>query len=69
MLTIGHKILNILSYHAIRNRFSAQVLAMKNAYKYMTKVKNMPNHRLPKQAWNIGFTVQKTNKTKILSCS
>ena len=28
----------------------------------------MPNHRLPKQAWNIGCKVQKTNKSKILSC-
>ena len=40
---------------------------MQRIYKYITKVKNMLDHRLLKQAWN-GCKVQKTNKTKILSC-
>ena len=31
------------------------------------KVKNMPNHRLPKQSLNVGCKLQKTNKRKILS--
>ena len=44
-----------------------EVLAMQRVYKYITKVKNMLDHRLPKQAWNIGCKVQKTNKRKILS--
>ena len=33
----------------------------------MKKVKNMPNHRLPHLAWNIGFKLQKNHKSKILS--
>ena len=37
-----------------------QALPMQRVYKYMTKDKNMPGHRLSKQAWNIGNKVQKT---------
>ena len=44
-----------------------EVLAMQIVHKYITKVKNMPNHRLPKQKWTIGCKVQKTNNSKILS--
>ena len=35
--------------------------------RYITKVKNMPNHRLPHLAWNVGCKLQKNNKSKILS--
>ena len=45
-----------------------EVLAMCIAYKYITNVKNLPNHKLAKQAQNIGCNVQKT-KSKILSSS
>ena len=40
---------------------------MLRLYKYITKLKNRTNHILPKQAWRIGFKVQKTIKSKILS--
>ena len=36
-------------------------------YRYITKVKNMPNHRLPHLAWNVGCKVQKVHMSKILS--
>ena len=44
-----------------------EVLTMQRVYKYITKVKNMPDHRLPKQAWSIGCKVQETNSSKIIS--
>ena len=42
---------------------------MQTVYKYITKVKNMLDHRLPKQAWILGCNIQKTNKSKMLSSS
>ena len=42
-------------------------LAMQRVYEYITKVMNMPDHRLHKQARNIRCKVQKTNKSKIIS--
>ena len=36
-----------------------EVLDMQRVYMYITKVKNMLDHRLPKQAWNIGCKLQK----------
>ena len=41
-------------------------LAMQRVYKYITRVNDMLDHRLSKQARNIGCKVQKTNKSKIL---
>ena len=41
------------------------LLALQRIYKYITKVKNMSNHRLPRLAWNVRCKVQK--KSKILS--
>ena len=45
-----------------------EALAMQRVYKYITKVKDMPHHRQPKQSWNMGCEVQKT-KSKIPSCN
>ena len=43
---------------------------MQRVYNHITKVKNVCDHMLFKQAWNIECNVQKTNKRKILtSCS
>ena len=44
-----------------------EVLAMQKIYEYIREVKNMPDRKLQKQTWNIGFNVQKTNKSKISS--
>ena len=44
-----------------------EVITMQRVYKYITDIKNKPNHRLPKQAWTINCKIQKTNKSKILS--
>ena len=44
-----------------------ELLALQRVYKYITKVKNMPNHRLPHLAWNVGCKLQKNHKSKILS--
>ena len=35
-----------------------EVQVMQRVYRFMTKGKYMPNHRFPKQAWNIGCEVQ-----------
>ena len=43
-----------------------EIQTIQRVYKY-TEVKNMCDHRLPKQAWNIWRNVQKTNENKILS--
>ena len=42
-----------------------EVLSMQRVYKYITKVKNMPYHRLHKQAWNI---ICKGTKKNPLTC-
>ena len=42
---------------------------MQRVYEYITKVMNMPDHRLHKQARNIRCKVQNTNNSKILSSS
>ena len=44
-----------------------EMLAIQRVYRYITKVKNMPSHRLPYLAWNVGCKLQKTHKSKILS--
>ena len=36
-------------------------------YEYITKARNLADHRLLNHAWNIGCKVQKTNESKILS--
>ena len=42
------KILNILSYHAIRtSALPIDVLTMQSVHKYIMKFKNLPDHRLP----------------------
>ena len=38
-------------------------------YRYITKVKNMPNHQLSHMAWNVGCKLQKNHKSKFLSSS
>ena len=43
-----------------------EVLTMQRKYKYITKVKNMFDHGLPKQAWNIGCKVHKNKKDQTL---
>ena len=40
---------------------------MQRVCKYITTVKNMPDHRLQKQTWGRRCKAQKTNKSKILS--
>mgnify|MGYP007117667510 CR=1 FL=1 len=60
---IGDK--SLASYPVVLLETSAwfiEVLAMQKVYKYITKVKNIPNRRLPKWVWNIGCRVQKTDK-------
>ena len=42
-----------------------KVQAMQKVYKFIGKDKNMSDHRLLKQAWNIGCMIQKTNKRKL----
>ena len=39
---------------------------MQRVCKYITTVKNMPDHRLQKQTWGRRCKAQKTNKSKIL---
>ena len=39
-------------------------LATKKIYKYIIKVETMPDHRLQKQAWNIGQKAPKFNESK-----
>ena len=61
----------MLSYHAIRNMcLTHRVFTINYAKSLLQvhhKVKNIPNHRLPKQACNIGCKVQKSSKRSILS--
>ena len=44
-----------------------EVLVMPMSIQVYHKVKNMPDHRLPRQARNIQWKVQKINKSKITS--
>ena len=37
---------------------------MQRVYKYIIKVETMPDHRLQKQAWNIGQKAPKFNESK-----
>ena len=39
-----------------------ELLAMQEVYKDITKVTNISDQRLPKQTWNIGCKLKKTNK-------
>ena len=52
MQKIGGKFLNFLSSNTILETgvWPIEVLAMQRLYKYIKKVKNMLDHRLPKQA-------------------
>ena len=47
---------------------SMEVLALQRVYRYITKFKNMPIHRLPHLAWNVGCKLQKNHKNKIFLC-
>ena len=42
------------------------IFAHQNVYRYITKVKNLSNHRLPHLAWNVGCKLQKNHKSKII---
>ena len=44
-------------------------MVLQRVYKYISEVKNMPNHRFPHLVWNVGCKIQKNHKTKILSSS
>ena len=44
-----------------------ELLALQRVYKYITKVKNMPNHQLLHLAWNVGCKLQNNHKSKILT--
>ena len=44
-----------------------EIWTLQRVYRYITKVNNMPNHRLPHLAWNVGCKLQKNLKRKILS--
>ena len=59
---------NIVSFMLLETgAWSMEVLPMQRVYNYITEVKNMPDHKLPKKAWNVGCKVRKTNKIQIIS--
>ena len=44
-----------------------EILALQRVYRYLIKTRNMPKHRLPYLAWNVGGKPQKNHKSKTLS--
>ena len=45
------------------------MLTPERVYRYITKVKDMPNNRLLHLVWNVEYKPQKNHKRKILSSS
>ena len=67
MFSIVYFMHYLLPGYALGNRHSAHRDIGTPKSKYITKVKNMPNNRLPHLAWNAGCKLQKNHNSKILS--
>ena len=46
-----------------------EMQALKRMFKYIMKIKLMPNTRIPRRAWESGCALQKTKKSKFISSS